>query len=161
MAKILHKVGEYVIESVLETRLVCKAWRDACLDYTGPANIAVDTGKHLPDVCSILAGLTDLTLFEMAAAAFLQPLSALQLRSLTLRQVNPAKEEGQLLDLTILPPSLRSLNVEDFDVNTDSFRNIHFGGLTSLTFFWTSNGASDIADLLQYLPQLLVSFKRQ
>ena len=66
-----------------------------------------------------------------------------------------AGEESHL-DLSLLPPCLRSLAVDKVYVLPSSFAHINSPGLEALDFCWAQNSEEEVAALLQCLPQLKV-----
>ena len=157
IASVLTKLGELEgIDSVLKARLVCKAWKAACSDYVGPAEVEI-ADAALSQACSILPGLRQLVIISADLTLDLAPLSSLsQLTSLRISHEYEA-EEADLLQLHFLPPSLRDLTLDSFGVDPGCFMLIKWTGLTRLVFFWAENEAADSVSLVRSLPLLKVS----
>ena len=153
------------VKSLLQLRLVCKAWRDACPEFSGRASICTTEDSDLKQLCKRLPRLTELAITNHATDFSLSPLSALtRLSSLSLDQCRHEEEDetevedlpDPVLDLAHLPSSLKALELLDASVDPSCHRNLKCTGLTSLNYIWTNSMTPEAIDLLRHLPDLQV-----
>ena len=83
--------------------------------------------------------------------------SLYRLSSLTLTDLGRQSPKEQQLDLTLLPASLRVLNVSALRVDICALKHLKCLSITKLRFEWTCNTASEVYQLLQQLTLLQVS----
>lgn len=76
---ILNKAGEdrWELCSLLELRLVCKAWKDAFAHFAGPASIDCPSVTSLEKVCTTMPGLCQLSVESNTAEPHLAALTSL------------------------------------------------------------------------------------
>ena len=139
-------------------QLVCKSWREACLDHIGGltyAGVKIDHPLGLFRVCKMMPNVVDLSV-TCRAGFSLQPLSAYsRLENLQLTKGHP-QSESVTLDLLPLPSGLRELRIECFEVDPSHFEFIQFTQLTRLIFIWWTAPEYEMSLLLDRLPQLQV-----
>ena len=161
MDNVLQNLQQDVL-SILQTRLVCKAWRTACASFSGPAIINLSRGYDTFGVSDTLPGLHELRMSITANRMYLPPLLSLSrltcLRmTYTESETLPHPGRDPLFDLIILPPGLRALELHNCYVDPQSFTYIRCTALTRLEFHRTDNQVEEIEDLLQHLPLLQVN----
>lgn len=154
----LHaKLSSPDVHHLLLMRLVCKAWRDACSEYTGDAQLVASRSTDLHELCKLLPHLQQMTVRSHVANLSTQSLQGMShLSSISLAQEVDLCEAGSLLDLRLLPANLHALEVNAFYVDPSCFKSMSCVGITRLTFLWTRNTAYDIERLLHCLPKLQV-----
>ena len=158
MDKILQHLGgktailyQGCTRDVLKMRLVCKAWRAACSEYSGTASVHCKQRNDLQAVCKILPGLRGLRV-ETPADGCITALSSLSgLSKLELRN-NDDVASSEVLDLTCLPINIKNLSL-DYGF---SYKHIHFVGLTTLSISPQGNKMQEVIALLRHLPSLQV-----
>ena len=153
-----HKYCPHGLQAILDLRLVCKGWRDACSDYAGPAYIECKEHTDLLKICEVLPGLCDLTLdiLNSEADTFFNVLSKLtSLHALSVSQTS--SEKKPVHDLGHLPSTLKELSMEHIAIDP-LFDNVNFTGLTYLSCYWPENFGEGAFSLLQHLPALQVSY---
>ena len=137
--------------SVLEMRLVCKAWRAACANYSGSAKVLCKQRNDLPAVCNMLPRLRRIFV-QMPADGCMTALSSLSGLSNLYLTGKPGTMWNREFDLTCLQPSLKTLTLNV----SFTFSHIRFVGLTSLSFWKRCNTVPELVGLLQHLPYLQV-----
>ena len=150
------------VKSILQARLVCKAWRAACASFPGPARIQIFRDYDTLGVSNILPGLQVLGLSILATRTYLPALSSLSrftsLSAVYEESANlPHPGRDPLFDLLILPSGLRALRLHFCHLDSQSFTHIRCTALTRLDFCWTDNQIWEVEELLQHLPLLQVS----
>lgn len=144
------------LQAILNLRLVCKGWRDACSDFTGIACIECKEHTHLLKACRTLPALCSLNIENSGADTCFSVLSRMtSLRELSIGQ-SPLDEEP-VLDPWHLPSSLKELAIEYLAVHSPS-DNISFTGLTYLRCNSLNCSAEGVLNLIQQLPALQVSY---
>ena len=153
-----HEYASQGLQAILNLRLVCKGWRDACSDYTGSAYIEYMERTGLLKLCKILPALSNLSIRNLVADTCFSVLSSMtSLRALSFWQT--LLDEEPVLDPGHLPSSLKQLSTEYIAVDPLS-DSISFTGLTSLTCKWPEGFAEGSLNLLKHLPALQVSFSQ-
>ncbi len=154
--------GESSLQNVLQLRLICKAWREACLYYSGPIPHMPTDHIKLRTISRLLPGLCSLTLESVADIPGLIVLPRFShLTHLSLSCYNNYSSRRSPLDLALLPAGLITLEMYSISVLPISSQHIRCIGLTKLSFAQTTNTSKEIALLLQRLPLLEVRLKIQ
>ena len=167
-----NKLPEHLLELIVEKlchkgwspdllnlRLVSKAWRDAVAKYGAEIHLNLQQATDILNVCKSFGGLRQLLVSSPNIQFDLRPLQqcgGLTGLSLTNEIVDDSVDTELLVDLRLLPPSLRKLDILHCHVETSDFPLLRCTELTSLTFTWTSNTAAEVCQLLQLLPHLKV-----
>ena len=155
MDKVLQNLQSEV-RDMLQMRLVCKGWKNACSEFAGMADIIVHRNIELVGICRTLPGLRELQLYNEIDNIYLPALSSLsRLSSLRVEYIEDSYIDHSF-DLLVLPSRLRALELECCSVDSSCYPNISCTGLTRLAFHWTENTSSEVAALLQHLPLLQV-----
>lgn len=152
--------GSHDIASVLDLRLVCKDWRDGCLQYAGSAHCNLRQSTQLSQACKTVPALRGLSIESYTPNVDFGPLSGFcQLSSLSLFPSNKHCEQHSL-DLDVLPPSMKSLTILSFRVVLSPYTYMQLAGLTELYLAWmkSQNTTAEVLDLVKQLPKLKVSF---
>ena len=154
------------VENLLPLRLVCKAWRDACSEFSGRGRISTTEDSDLEQLCKLLPRLSELALTNHATDFSLSPLSALTRLSVLKLDHYTYEEDREdygedempspVLDLAPLPASLQTLHLFDVSVDPSCHQHLKCTGLTSLLYIWTNPKTPEAIDLLRYLPELQV-----
>lgn len=145
------------LHGILDLRLVCKDWRDACSDYAGPVYIECKGHTNLLRICKILPGLSDLDLDILSSEAdtcfsVLSKMSSL--RALSVSQIS--FDKSLVRDIGHLPSTLKQLSLRRMII--DPLCDINsLTGLTSLSCSWPKSLGEGAFSLLQRLPALQVS----
>ena len=152
---------QFDVPSILQVRLVCKAWRAACASFPGPAIIRLSYYDTF-GVSNTLPGLRELRMSIRSSRIYLPALSSLSrltFLSVAYEQSDTLSYPGRdpLFDLVILPSGLRALQLHFCHVDSLSFTHIRCTALTRLEFYWTDNKIWEIESLLQHLPLLQVN----
>lgn len=143
-------------QDLLKMRAVCKAWRDTLFEYPGGVYFQ-DECKRLA-ICELLPGLSELHVINAAAGIDFGGLSSLyRLSSLKLRDLGRHSPKEQQLDLTLLPASLKVLDVSALRVDICALKHLKCLSITKLRFDSTCSTASEVYQLLQQLTLLQVS----
>lgn len=155
------------LRSVALLREVCKAWRAAFSAYPGRVTSKSSDLKRLLRIAPSMVSL-ELPSFARSHTD-MQPISSnIHLTSLLLpgppaTQGSPSERIGEAetgekshLDLSLLPPCLRTLAVDTVYVLPSSFAHINSPGLEALEFCRSQNSEEEVMALLQCLPQLKV-----
>ncbi len=157
MDLIMHKVQLWYlhggVDSILQMRLVCKAWSDACMGFAGSTDVMIHKRTDLYELSRLLPSLRSLAVKGMISF-YTQPLLALS--TLTSLSLVLNFEAGAPLDLPSLPASITALEADGFFVDPLTFKYITCVGITRLALLWTRNVPADIMELLQKLPMLQV-----
>lgn len=139
-------------------KCVCKAWKAASLEYNGYTSLKVQRSTDLFNLCKSLPHVQALEI-KNGPSYYRHPITAFShLSSLTLR--NETGQADNLLDLTLLPPSLRELCFSDFRFDPACSEHIKCVGLRQLTILATDNRCIEVQALLKYLPKLEVGNSR-
>ena len=142
-------------------QLVCKAWRDACSDHLGSANLLIKHCTDLSALSKLLPSLSQLRVISPNVSFAAYSLSAFS-RLNTLKMRMGRKEEYreiqmQELDMSVFPPSITVLELMGFEIDPLGFSSTKCLGIKSLTITWAGNTAEEIVALLQQLPLLQAS----
>ena len=147
---------------LLNLRLVSKAWRDAVAKYGAEITFELTQATDLRDFCNSFPSLCSLKATSPGIQLDLSSLphrSQLSSLSLTNEIVDELGHTELLIDLRLLPPSLRRLEISGARVEPFYFPLLHCTKLTRLTFAWTSNSTAEACQLLQLLPDLKVRLR--
>ena len=161
--KIIQEVGvEKGVKGILKLREVSRAWRAACTDYSGAAQISFERNADLAGLCRVMPSLCSLDAScKRMGYLKLDPLAKLwQLTSLVLCG-EPYRAEDKLstesaMELDVLPAALRELKITSLFAEPDAMRHVRFRGLTKLSYHWRQNGPWDLPMLLEHLTGLKV-----
>lgn len=143
-------------------RLVCKAWLSVFTDFLGRAQLLILEGQHdyLVGVCKLMPRLSELSIQNFSQQLDLSLLGSCA--HLTAFHYDGLYEDtgshppGSFdRDLSLLPESLRELQLEAIKLDQGSLSRVKLSGLTKLTCLDTKT--ERLWELLQCLPALQVS----
>ena len=153
--------------AVASMRLVSSSWHAAIRAYPGtlrnieverPSQIA-DLQKIMPEVACLEVGSKEEEM-DLGLLSELTRLTSLKLGRLqrfwgvyATRQLAPYSA-----DLSVLPTSLRRLQLQDACVVPEGINSLTCSELTSLSFAFGKNRKSDLWKLLRNLPKLKVQY---
>ena len=156
----MQKAHKADAQMALTLQTVCKAWREAFLEYFASidsAEISVPNSNAVPGVCKMLPGLSCLSASSHVSFS-LQSLSACsRLSGLCLSSQRPRSAQIPLFDLSALPTGIQKLRIDGFKVDPTDVKLGQCSQLRHLVFDWEEAPEYEIADLLKHLPNLEVS----
>lgn len=149
------------LKSLQNVRQVCKAWKAASADYTGPTKTcgSLNLCKLLPSISSVHVMVQDSDKLDTKLLGSLTGLSCM-----VIEQKDRASR-AQVLDLENVPPTTRALTAPALTLHSrqsssrekpDPLENINCTGLTRLKFGRAHMHLDEVIDLLQHLPELQV-----
>lgn len=143
------------VNTILTMRLVCRAWKDACLECTRLISLIPTRDYDLSVLCKMLPSLREVTLCLYTDSVCLQPLSSFcQLTHLWLEFRYLDNGQDPVLDMAFLPISLQALSAIGADLH--STQSVQCVGLTSLTIQQKRYVAAEVLRMLPHLPKLQV-----
>ena len=150
------------VQMLLSLRLVSKAWKAAAPKaFPGCLRVKIQAADHgatkLANVCKSLPNTTSLELQSRHTFFDVSPISKFsKLSSLVLKHWSDKGSGYHLLDLAILPSSLRDLQIEHWTFDITTLQGFISIDITSLHLSKTRSRLADTYELLQHLPGLKV-----
>ena len=160
MDLIFYKAYSQDIRSILQLRLVCKAWRVAFTYFGREARLTCMAGLELQQACKILLSLGNLSV-KLATArnciTAIQPISSLSLLSrLGIENTGSTPLSNCLFEF--VPVNLKALDLKSSSRESSFIQHVQPAGLTKVSLECGSFSTADI-DALQHLPSLQVNLQ--
>lgn len=160
MDLIFYSVHSNDIRSILQLRLVCKAWRDAFAYFGGAARLSCKAGFELQQACNILPSLGNLSVRISEASKSITAISTLSLLSRLEIENRGARPLCDSIDTSFdcVPLGLKCLHLNSTRMESTFIQHIQSDGLRELSLNCPSFEEAAI-DALQNLRSLQVELQ--